>query len=142
MDEHWCVEKTKRPDGSCERFEFHFGGHVYVLSLEKGEEWARGVLSLLGKDLDRMEDDLRLLKEMDNFIASFSVARWIPPDVMCHDCGELLDRVTAVHTGDGWLFSWECPGYCGSTEAIIDDWPFKREWVTGKDLADVGIEVI
>jgi len=142
MSEHWCVEKTERSDGSGERFEVHLWGGTHVLSLELGETVARSILSLLGKDLDRMEDDLRLLKEMDNFIASFSVARWEPPDVMCNDCGELLDRRIAIHTGDGWLFTWECPNYCGATETFIEEWPFKREWVTGDDLADVGIEVV
>ena len=136
------IEKTIRPDGTHERFEIPLGGCIHVISLESGERIARDILSLLDKDLDRMEDDLRLLKEMDNFIASFSVARWVPPDVMCNDCGELLDRRIAIHTGDGWLFTWECPNYCGATETFIEEWPFKREWVTGDDLADVGIEVV
>jgi len=50
MSENWCVEKTKRTDGT-ERLEIHLGDSIYIVSLEKGEELARGILSLLEIDI-------------------------------------------------------------------------------------------
>ena len=56
-------------------------------------------------------------------------------------------KIYAYHTGDGWMFFWDCElqhisyidGDCGM---IIDWFPFLFGWATGKDMGRIGIEVV
>jgi hypothetical protein len=66
------------------------------------------------------------------------------PDRRCGSCGEPLDQIMAIDTGDGWAIFWECKNYCGWEEANIEDWwPYLfRAWCKAKDLERVGIEVL
>lgn len=59
MSEPW-VEKTRRSDG-IERFELHLGVSVYVVSLERGEKIARGILGLLDIDVAQLETECNRL---------------------------------------------------------------------------------
>ncbi len=67
---------------------------------------------------------------------------------ICSDCHLGLE-IYALHTGDGWLFFWDCKGRHISEERaeryvyITTDWfPFLFGWATGKDLGRIGIEVV
>jgi hypothetical protein len=59
-----------------------------------------------------------------------------------HVCGKPL-HITAVDTGDGWCFSWECEDHEGENEEFITDWyPFLLGvWCNSTDLTRIGIEV-
>lgn len=84
----------------------------------------------------------KLLNWFDNLVARFRMRNWKPSDNHCEMCAELPDRLIAHNTGDGWLFSWECPNYCGWEENFIYEWPFIRPSVWGHDLESVGFEVV
>lgn len=62
MGERQIVEKTIRPDGSHERIEICLGGVVHVISLEKSEEIARKILSLLGIEVAQVESENERLR--------------------------------------------------------------------------------
>ena len=69
----------------------------------------------------------------------------VPICIECHK----PPKIYAVHTGDGWLFFWDCEGQHISEERaeryvfIATNWfPFLFGWATGKDLERIGIEVV
>lgn len=54
-------------------------------------------------------------------------------------------EIYAYHTGDGWMFFWDCEGQHISdrTDEFIVGWfPFLFGWATEKDLGRIGIEVV
>jgi hypothetical protein len=64
---------------------------------------------------------------------------------LCSCCNEVMNKLCAYDTGDGWMFFWECKNNCGETdEAGIEDWyPFLfGAWSSEKDLERAGIEVV
>jgi hypothetical protein len=66
----------------------------------------------------------------------------VPICLFCHH----PPIIHAYHTGDGWLFFWDCEGRHISDrrpEEYITDWfPFLFGWATAKDLERIGIEVV
>ena len=63
---------------------------------------------------------------------------------LCVDCHTLV-KVYAIHTGDSWLFHWDCEcgeiaGMLGDRSFIVGYFPFLFGWASGKDLARIGIE--
>jgi len=86
MHERQIVEKTIRPDGSNERIEICLGGVVHVLSLEKGEEIARRILSLMGTNVTQPEAEIeRLLKQIaekdDYMLILAGDLMWLEKDI-------------------------------------------------------------
>jgi len=68
-----------------------------------------------------------------------------PDMLVCVDCHK-PPTIHAFHTGDGWLFYWDCIGQHISDmypDKLIANWfPFLFGWATSKDLERIGIEVI
>ena len=68
----------------------------------------------------------------------------VPICTKCHK----PPHIYALHTGDGWLFFWDCEGQHISEErqdryVYIANWfPFLFGWATAKDLGRIGIEVV
>jgi len=63
--------------------------------------------------------------------------------VRCHS----TIKIYAHHTGDGWMFFWDCEGQhtsdrLGDRSYIVGYFPFLFGWATGKDLIKIGIEVV
>lgn len=66
-----------------------------------------------------------------------------PPTVgMCLGCGGKFDVLSAINTGDGWLFMWECSGGCG--DGLDIEWyPYWfGHYCTSDDLEQLGIDVL
>ena len=74
MSEYWQVEKTERPDGSCERFEIHIGGIIHVISLERGKALAQGILSLLGIEVAQLSAENEKLHEWISAVCESATA--------------------------------------------------------------------
>jgi len=68
----------------------------------------------------------------------------VPICIKCHTS----PKIYALHTGDSWVFFWDCEGQHISEEraeryVYIADWfPFLFGWATSKDLGKIGIEVV
>ncbi len=67
---------------------------------------------------------------------------------ICRRCNTDI-MIYAYHTGDGWLFFWDCEEQHVSDRIgadlgfyIVDWFPFLFGWATGKDLGRIGIEVV
>lgn len=67
MEDPLKIEKTIRPDGTCERFEIPLGGCIHVISLESGEKIARDILSLLDIEVAQLEDIKAKAERLVNF---------------------------------------------------------------------------
>ena len=78
----------------------------------------------------------------DRLIARIRIRKWIAPEKPCGSCGEFPDRLIAHHTGDGWLWAWECPNYCGWMEEFPSEWPWLRSFVWGRDWEAIGVEIV
>jgi hypothetical protein len=87
---------------------------------------------------------MNIIENIDRLVARLRTRHWKPPEIVCGSCKELLDRKIVHHTGDGWLWAWECPNYCGFVEddAFIKEWPWLRNYVWGKDWEALGFEVV
>ena len=64
---------------------------------------------------------------------------------ICKRCNTDI-KIYAYHTGDSWCFFWDCEeqhvSNLGDDDWIIGWFPFLFGWATGKDLENIGIEIV
>lgn len=72
------------------------------------------------------------------------------PGEICPDCHEVANKLTAVNTGEGWIFDWDCENGCGALEYEGVRYPNGKYWwpflfgavCNSDDLDKHGIEVV